>query len=259
MRVAGVGFNCIDVYENLNRYYPTGNSVDFAIHMSRFGVRTSMVSVVGDDAYGGLMLEALKREGIDITRLHTKAGSTAIFKMDLNGNDRVHKEKVEGVMADFKLTDDDVGFILEHEWIHTNLSGKIDAWLPVFRKNGVRVIYDFSTRVNDIPLPILPNVDYAFFSYDKENEFLLNYMKQAVALGPRLVVVTLGDKGSIAYDGERFYKEGIVPVEVVNTVGAGDSFCAGFMYGILRNWTIQESLQHGAKAAAQVVTQFEPY
>ncbi|WP_248927915.1 fructoselysine 6-kinase [Paenibacillus hamazuiensis] len=259
MRIAGVGFNCIDIYENLNRHYPTGNSVDFAIHMSRFGVKTSMVSVVGDDEYGALMLQALKKEGVDISHLHTKPGSTAVFKMDLNGNDRVHKEKIEGVMADFSLTAGDVDFILKHDVIHTNLSGKVNEWLPHFRRSGVRVVYDFSTRVNEIPGPILPDVDYAFFSYDKDDSFILDYMKWAHESGPGIVVATLGEKGSIAYDGQTFYREGVIPVEVVNTVGAGDSFCAGFMYGVIRGWTIQECLHHGAKVASEVITGFEPY
>lgn len=46
------------------------------------------------------------------------------------------------------------------------------------------------------------------------------------------MVVTRGEKGSMAYDGEKFYYGGIVPCEVVDTMGAGDSFIAGFLYAI---------------------------
>lgn len=259
MRVAGVGFNCIDIYENLQRYYPTGNSVDFIIHMSRFGMETSMISAVGTDKYGELMMEALRKENVDISHLHVEEGDTAIFKMDLNGKDRVHKEKFGGVMENFALTDEDIAFIFEHEVIHTNLSGNIIELLPLFRSNGVRVVFDFSTRVNSIPEFILPNVDYAFFSYDRDDIRILEYMKWAHALGPRIVVVTLGDKGSIAYDGQSFFRENIRQVPVVNTVGAGDSFCAGFMFGILQGNFIPDSLRKGAETAAAVVAKFEPY
>lgn len=259
MRVAGVGFNCIDIYENLNRYYPTGNSVDFVIHMSRFGIKSSMVSVVGTDAYGEEMLEVLRRERVDISHLHVEEGKTAVFKMELNGNDRVHKEKVDGVMGGFRLTQDDIDFVLQHDVIHTNLSGNVIDLLPLFRENGVQIVFDFSTRVNRIPEPILPNVDYAFFSYDKDDSIILDYLKWAKELGPKIAVATLGEQGSIAYDGSRYYRHGIVPAEVVNTVGAGDSFCAGFMYGVLRGWTIPECQRHGAGVAAEVVAKFEPY
>ena len=39
-RVAAVGFCCADVYENLNEWYPTGNGVDFGVHLARAGVPT---------------------------------------------------------------------------------------------------------------------------------------------------------------------------------------------------------------------------
>ncbi|MBT2293648.1 fructoselysine 6-kinase [Paenibacillus albidus] len=259
MRVAGVGFNCIDIYENLQKSYPTGNSVDFIIHMSRFGMETSMISVVGSDKHGEWLREVLRKEKVDISHLHVEEGDTAIFKMDLNGKDRVHKEKVAGVMESFALTDEDIAFALEHEVIHTNLSGNSIELLPLFRSKGIRVVFDFTTKVNSIPEFILPHVDYAFFSYDQDDIPILEYMKWAQALGPDIVVVTLGEKGSIAYDGQSFFREGICKVPVVNTVGAGDSFCAGFMYSILRGSSIPDALRKGAETAAMVVAKFEPY
>jgi fructoselysine 6-kinase len=260
MLVAGVGFSCIDVYESLNEHYPTGNSVDFVIHLSRLGLQASMVTAVGDDGYGQLMTEKLIQEKIDITHLHQLSGSTAIFKMGLNGNDRIHLEKVEGVMGDFSLTDDDISFIRKHQFLHTNLSGRIINLLPLFREYGVKTVFDFSTRANkEIAGSILPNVDYAFFSYQQDDSFIEDYMKWAHNLGPKEVIVTLGENGSIAYDGEVFYREGILPVEVINTVGAGDSFCAGYMYGVIQGRTVRDCLLMGTELASKVVARFEPY
>jgi len=260
MRVAGVGFSCIDIYENLGKWYPTGNSVDFVIHMSRFGVNASMVTAVGDDEYGAELIAKLREENVDVTHMQVRSGKTAVFKMDLNGNDRVHKEKIEGVMADFALSQEDVQFVIQHHALHTNLSGNITHRLSFFREQGVKVIFDFSTRTNrEIAGPILPDTDFAFFSYTQEDEYITEFIKWAKALGPEVVVATLGEHGSLAYDGEMWYRGGIVQADVVNTVGAGDSFCAGFMYGKLRGWTIDESLRHGAKVAAEVVSKFEPY
>ena len=71
--------------------------------------------------------------------------------------------------------------------------------------------------------------------------------------------VTFGEDGSLAWDGERFYVGGIEKAEVVNTVGAGDSFIAGFLYGILNGKSIDECLKKGAEVAASVVQVFEPW
>ncbi|SDD96169.1 fructoselysine 6-kinase [Paenibacillus sp. UNCCL117] len=259
MRVAGVGLSCIDLYENLNCSYPTGNSVDFVIHLSRLGIETSMVSVVGTDEYGKQMADVLRGEGIDISHLHVAEGRTAMFRMDLNGNDRVHKEKMEGVMAHFVLSAEDIEFIAGHDCVHTNFSGRAAGSLPVFKDRGLTTVFDFSTRVNKEVESALPHIDYAFFSYGKEDEFIQTYIQWAQRLGPRAVIATLGEHGSLAYDGTRFYREGIVPAQVVNTVGAGDSFCAGFMYGVFQGEAIQDCLHRGAQVASHVVARFKPY
>ena len=49
-RAVAVGFSCVDVYENLNKWYPTGNGIDWGIHLARLGIPTAVVSAVGDDA-----------------------------------------------------------------------------------------------------------------------------------------------------------------------------------------------------------------
>ena len=80
-----------------------------------------------------------------------------------------------------------------------------------------------------------------------------------IAFDYAIAVVTFGEDGSLAWDGERFYVGGIEKAEVVNTVGAGDSFIAGFLYGILNGKSIDECLKKGAEVAASVVQVFEPW
>ena len=75
----------------------------------------------------------------------------------------------------------------------------------------------------------------------------------------KIAVATFGEEGSIAWDGKEFHSYGIVKAEVVNTVGAGDSFIAGFLYGILKELPIVECLKKGAEVAASVVEVFEPW
>lgn len=259
MKLVGVGLSCIDLYENLNLWYPTGNSVDFIIHMSRFDYKTSMVTVIGNDVYGKEMIKILNKENVDTSHITIKEGSTALFKMEIHNNDRFHKEKSEGVMEYFELTNEDIEFISKFEYVHTNFSGRTSNYLPLFKENGLQVIFDYSTNVNKKAELTLPYVDYAFFSYKEDDEFIRNYMRWVKRYGTKLVVVTLGDNGSLAYDGKRFYKGTIISTKVVNTVGAGDSFCAGFMKGIISKMSIEECLMEGAKISSEVVGKFKPY
>ena len=60
MRFAAVGFTCIDVYKNLNISYPTGNGIDLMFNLMDLvpELVPSVVTAIGDDAYGQSMLEA---------------------------------------------------------------------------------------------------------------------------------------------------------------------------------------------------------
>ena len=66
----------------------------------------------------------------------------------------------------------------------------------------------------------------------------------------------MGELGSICYDGTTLYEYGIVPTEVVNTVGAGDSYIAGFLYGIVEGLPIDEAMQKGAANATETLKYF---
>lgn len=263
MKVIGAGFSCMDVYEKLGKAYPTGNGVDWGIHLKRMGIPVSILSVVGDDAYGEAMKEALEKEGIDISHLHTVPGDTCRMMMDLkNGVDRVHLQEIEGVMADFALTSEDKAYIKTFDYMHTDLFGNVLKDLPELRAAGVKVIMDFSVFSDDSEYNSeenFKNVDYAFLSYEQEDEYILSHLKRIKSFGPKLVTATLGEKGSICYDGDRFYRYGIVEAQVVNTVGAGDSYIAGFTYGIINGWPVEECMALGAKTSAGVVSKFEPY
>ena len=81
IKAAAVGYSCIDMYEKLNKFYPTGNGIDWGVHLQRRGVQISVVSAVGNDSYGQLMKEMLEKEGMDISHLRVEDGATCLQKM----------------------------------------------------------------------------------------------------------------------------------------------------------------------------------
>ena len=262
-RAIAVGFSCMDVYEKIGKYYPTVNGVDWGVHLQRMGIPVSVLSVTGDDEYGKIMREMLEKEQIDISHLHQLKGNTCQMKMDLvNGVDRLHLEEVEGVMGEFALTEEDKEYIKTFDYMHTDLFGNILKDLPELHASGIKVVMDFSTFSDDSEFNDEENykyVDYAFLSYEQEDDYIIEHIKKIQSFGPKIVTATLGENGSSSYDGERYYRHGIVPVEVVNTVGAGDSYIAGFAYGIMNGLDIPQCQELGAKLSSQIITKFEPY
>ena len=141
--------------------------------------------------------------------------------------------------------------------------GKAEDALPAIKAAGCKAIsFDYADRLEH-PLveSTLPYVDYGFYSYHKDrDEFIENFLKDKVDRGMKIAVATFGEKGSLAYDGKEFTAFGIFPApNVVNTVGAGDSFISGFLYGVLQGWSVKACLSKGAEVSAQVVQVFEPW
>lgn len=261
--IAAIGFCCIDSYRNLGLSYPTGNGIDSIAHLSRRGVRCAAVSVVGTDENGKRMLSRLKEMGIDVSHMQIRPGETSVFEMELlPNNDRVHLKNIQGVMENYAPTEEDIQFVQGFDYIHTDLFGKVLELIPRLKEKGSKLILDFSQFANEENMAkLLPDVDYAFFSVGEGNEQkAVELLKQAKALGGSIMTATLGEDGCICYDGETFYRGHSVRAEkVVNTVGAGDSFIAGFMEGIMKGMDIPACIRNGAELASTVVAQFEPY
>jgi fructoselysine 6-kinase len=264
MKAAVIGDNCIDFYKNLNQYYPTGNVINTGVHLKKLGIPTSVISTTGSDKYGSLMMKTLKSEGLDLKRMKIKEGNTAITYMDLKDGERIHGEYIEGVMKNIVFDEEDILYAAEHDLVHSAFWGKADQVLETIKDKGkeneLKISFDYADSLeSDIVKKTEKVVDYAFFSYKKRDKYIEDYLKEKVNKGIKIAIATFGENGSLAYDGERYYEFGIFPTKVENTIGAGDSFIAGFLYGIMNKKSIEKSLECGAHIASKVVGIFEPW
>jgi len=248
MKLAAVGDNCMDVYRSINKAYPGGNPVNVAVYFTRLGGSASYTGVVGTDPYGSLMKECIRKKGVDVSHVHALEGSTAITYVELVDGERVFGDYEEGVLADFRLSDEDIAYIRKHDMMVTGLWGNIHGDLTKIKETGIPIAFDAATRPEDeAAQTALPSVDYFFFaSNDGDTPRLRQQLCELWNRGPKMVVCTLGAQGSIVYDGEVFTTFGIVPCQAVDTMGAGDSYIAGFLKGILENKAIVDCMEAGA-------------
>lgn len=256
MHVATVGDNCVDFYFQTGQAFPGGNAVNVAVYLARLGLDVSYVGVVGDDDHGMLLLQRLKEKNVDVSHVRIVPGQkTALTMVEIKNGDRIFGDYYEGVLENFLLTDEEIAFLKGQDLIHTAIWGKVEKELWRFKGNGPLVSFDFADKLDsDVVEETLPYVDYAFFAYEQEDNFIREYLKKAQSKGPKVVVATLNVHGSIAYDGHDFTRFGIIPVNVVDTMGAGDSYIAGFMYGVLNKKSLVECMEFGAKTAAETIT-----
>ena len=257
MKIATVGDNCMDVYQASGKAFPGGNPVNVAVYLKELGADSSYIGWVGTDQYGDQMIKAIQEKDVDTAHLSRKQGKTAVTQVELIGNDRRFGEYDEGVMADFILTAKDIEYIQTYQLVHAGIWGHVDAYFPLFKEKGLLTSFDFSNQLEHDLVKTLPQyVDYSFFSYIKDDDYIRQLLRDVKNKGSKMAVATLGENGSLAYDGEQFYQCGAVEGDVVDTMGAGDSFIAGFLNGSLKGLSIEKRLELGTETAAKTIRYF---
>ena len=253
--IACIGDSCVDHYEALGQKFPGGNPVNFAVYLRRLGASSSFVGAVGSDEDGALVLEALSAKGVDVSHVQVLEGPTSSTTVVMDHGNRVFTTYDTGVMEHYRLRPEDLDFIAQHRIAVSALWGRCERSLEAIRARGVPVAFDCADLPFDPVAQIaLPNVDIAFFSNDAASvETVQEIMRGLAAKGPSVVVCMRGAQGSMAFDGHSFYLQPAVPCEVVDTLGAGDSFIAGFLDATLRGLPMQERMQAGSACAAVTI------
>lgn len=261
MKLAAVGSNCIDYYNNIEggKAYPGGGPVNMAVYTVRLGGQSSYIGPVGDDAYGEIMRKAIEAKGVDTAHLHTRPGKTALSQVELVDGERVFGDYDEGVLSDYTLSPEDMDFICTHDVVVCDLWGKVEGQFQALQARGIRTAFDCADRPEDEAGQVaMPYTDYLFFSSEGgDTPELRAQMKEYGSRGPKLVVAMLGEQGSLCWDGETFHKFGIIPCDrLVDTMGAGDSYIAGFLSGIVEGLSIDASMEKGAANSTETLKYF---
>ncbi len=260
VRFVAVGDNCADVYLSpIRKTFPGGNAVNVSVYVKRGGVEASYVGAVGDDEHGRMILDALSSEGVDVSHVKVLPGPTGVTEIKVEGGERFFVHEDMGVQKGFRLDEETLDFVASHDFAYTTYYGGMEDYLPEFKRRGLKTGYDYSNLYTPELLErTLPFVDWAFFSMPSLSpEEVEGELRALQGRGPKLVVATMGKRGSIAFDGERFFRQPIVEVgEVVDTLGAGDAFIGTFIALLLRGRGIEEAMREAAEVAAKTCTHY---
>lgn len=257
MKIITAGDNCIDFYVKTGEMFPGGNPVNVAVYLRRYVEDVSYIGCVGADDAGKKLVSSLESRGVDVSRVRViKNGKTAVTKVEHREGDRVFLGYNPGTNKDFCLLDMDLEYIYEGDAFITGFWGNCQNRLAEIKAHSVITAFDFSDKIHD-PLwkETAEYVDYAFFSWPEEYDLrcIKDFMKLCYETGTKTVVVTLGKYGSIAYNGKKYFNCGIIDCPVVDTMGAGDSFIAGFVSSILENEDIEAAMHRGTESSTVTI------
>ena len=275
-----------------------GSPLNIAVGTRRLGLRSALVSGVGDDQVGEFLLKFLRDEDVETKFIATKKGyRTSAVILGIEPPDNFPLVYYRDNCADSQVNIDDVDRVpiaesglLEVSATALNIepsrSAAFYAAEEAFR-NYIPLLLDLDFRADQWHDPRAYGVttraflQYCDMAIGTEEEILATMLKdpgqirirnqqisapeiggdidsaisEILDIGLEALVVKRGVKGSTIYtaDGEVIDVPGF-PVEVVNVLGAGDAFAAGFIYGYLAEWEWYKSCRLGNACGAILVT-----
>lgn len=267
MKLVTIGDNVVDRYLDLGRIYPGGNAVNVAVAAKRNGAENcAYIGITGDDAAALHVIHSLKMEGIDLAQIRQTYGPNGEASVTLNEKgDRIFIGTNRGIrmssLLQLKLTEPDLAYISTFDMIHTSVNSDIEHELP--RLNQRPVSFDFSTknRWNEKYLRLVcPYLAYAFFSgSDMELDEINALIAYVHELGVKVVGVTRGSEAAqFSCEGIR-YEQTPLEVDVLDTMGAGDSFIGGFLASYHGTRNMEKALQQAAGSAAATCQHYGAY
>ena len=255
-RMIAVGDNVCDCYLDEKIYYPGGNAVNVAVNCKRDGIgEVAYLGVFGSDEKAEHIKYALGREGVSWARSRTVLAMSGSPGVRLVDGDRVFvggpKNTAQRIVR-LQLTDEDIAYISSFGLCHTSCYSSIEQELPKLYR-ACAVSFDFSDRTNGEYLErVCPYLSYAFFSgshlTDEEIEKMID---RCHALGTPVVGVTLGSRGALFSENGKRYRQGVKKVDAIDTMGAGDSFIAGFLTRRILGDGMEAALDYAATVAAK--------
>lgn len=259
MKLLAIGDNLIDYYQDQGLIYPGGNALNVAVMSKRNGMEQSgYIGIFGNDKPSKYILQCLNRENIDISRCRYAIGETgkATIKID-NDGDRVFIGTNRGtrIQSQLKihLNETDIRYIEEFDIVHLSVNSDIDDEIVKFSKKEIS--YDFSTKQKwskKLIRDIGPYIDYGFFSgSDFTKEKIIELFTFCHEIGMKLVCITRGENTALLSDGTAIYEQKPLPTNLVDTMGAGDSFIAGFLSYYTKYRDVRVALKNASKSSAQ--------
>lgn len=257
-----------DVVDTINTYVGGGAAL-FALGIGKLGLDAVFQGTIGDDCYGRFILDELKKKHVDssLIQISTK-NNTGISISFTNEKDRSFLT-YRGTNDEIDLDSIQLDKVQKARHIHvTGYSGskKHDQYYKLLKKvkscGDVTVSFDLgwddSGEWYQGIYELFPYIDVLFMNETEAIHYgRKKSAEEAIADFSRycrIAVAKLGSNGSIAFSDGKAYEQKSFNVKAADTTGAGDSFNAGFIYGLLKGKTINECLKYGNACGALSVT-----
>jgi sugar/nucleoside kinase (ribokinase family) len=240
------------------------SSAIVAHNLAALGSRVGFITKVGDDALGQMALDQMRAGRVDLSRVVVAKGAGSGITVILPHERERHMFTYLGTISELRYEDIDFAYLTSARHFHLSslflqraLAPRVPELFQRLRAAGVTISLDTNDDPDDrwegleAILPyvdvLLPNEREAMkMARTDDLETAVAYLSKRV----KTVVVKLGSRGAMAIRDGKQFTASAVSVKVVDPVGAGDSFDAGFLHQFLRGSDLQTCLDFGNACGA---------
>ncbi len=245
-------------------YFSGGVTANYLVAVSRLGVSCGFIGAVGDDSYGSFLIEDFIKERVDVSFTLKKEGKkTPINFIFIAGGEKTIIQSPHMKTTKLAISDLEESYIAKSKLLHTTIIHPqlTEKALNIAKEYDVKISIDLESQIaqrgwNNLK-KILKKADVLI--PNKEGAKLITKSKTAeeaaknlITEGIPIVIITLGNRGALITT-EEFQKE--IPAfkvkEVVDTIGAGDTFNGAFSVSYwIKKWNLEKSVKYANAAAA---------
>lgn len=250
-RVISIGDSCIDVYDGWpSKSAVGGNALNVAINLANLGFESEYIGVVGDDAEGVRVRKALAAARVRGDHVHVVPGRTWVVQIALRagGVAIVEREDVGGT-GPYTPEPAELDYAVGFDHVHLANLADPHQVTQVLRSRGISTSYDHGV-LQDGGRPVAAGVAFMSCWDPVDLDHATEIARGAIEHGAELAVVTLGAKGSLAFDGQRVMVMPAHPIHSVDTLGAGDSYIGAFLASRIRGSSVETAMQSATDAAS---------
>lgn len=272
-KVIGIGETVFDiVFKNGQPIagVPGGSTFNSIVSLGRCGLDAAILTEFGDDKVGGIVRDFMVQNGVNPSYANHLPCKTPVSMAFLDENNEAQYSFYRDAAVErpeFKLPDiqkDDIIIFGSFYALNPDVRSEVSRFLEYARSSGALLYYDVNFRpshkksLGEIGESLLENYEYADFIRGSKDDFITLYgiedadlvYSEKIAPHCSHFIFTSGARPVQVRDTGGFKKAySVPPVKTVSTIGAGDNFNAGFIYGLVKQGITKEILTTGLSEA----------
>ncbi|MEK5477193.1 sugar kinase [Paenibacillus sp. FSL R5-0407] len=254
-----------------------GAESNVAIGLARLGHASGWCGRLGNDPFGQRIMKSIRGEGVDVSRaeLTEEAPTGLMIRENVAGKSSVYYYRKQSAASRMAPEHLDEEYIASAKILHVtgitpalgaSCADTVAAAMDMAKRHGVKVSFDPNLRLKlwgvdearKVLLPLAMKADYFLPGLDElkllyETDSMDAILAKLDEL-PGASVIKGGENETYLYEKGKLTAVPYFKAEhVVDTVGAGDGFCAGFLAGLLREYSLEESVRLGNLIGSQVI------